>query len=149
MSAITKRRRAIIESMVKTVRRFITPGTYANGTITVSQDNLFSVAGPANYSLTDFPINIPIDVTATDRIGIKFIPKPFATGTSRWYAVIQLPTSASFQVTLASTAPAGNTWYDATANRDGQLVAIRMETRTANLTGGFTVSVRKNSEVIL
>lgn len=126
-------------------------GSYNNGTVEITNRNHFAVSAPANYSLTDVPLIVPVAIAEGDVIGIKFGAKPFASGTTRWYAYLLRDAGGSTVIPLITSAPAGQTWYDVTvaSNQVGQLTIIRMEARTANLSGGFDVSIRVNEEVIL
>lgn len=125
-------------------------GSYNNGTVAVTNGNHFSVSAPANYSLTDVPLIVPVDIAEGDVIGIKFATKPFSSGTTRWYARTRIEGGSTKLISLVTSAPAGGVWYDVTAVRAnfGQMFMLRMEARTANLSGEFDVSIRVNGEVI-
>lgn len=142
------RRRALMAAAETGPTNGLVDGSYNNGTVAVSSGNHLSVTNPAIYSQTYLPFQNPIAIRNGDVVGIRFTPKPFATGTSRWYAKMELTGGGSFQFGLITSAPSGNVWYDATSNKNGLLVRIIMEARSAGLSGDFDVSVRVNGEVV-
>ena len=142
MVSLMQRRREMMKAASAAAPILLVNGSYDSGKVVVTNGKDFTVTAPTIWAYVAVSFTQSFSVSAGDVICIEFVDYSAAKNINFGFYINGTATAHS------RTKPNADTWYEFPISSDGTVSAVFVRARESGWNAAFTLSVRKNSEVL-